>query len=419
MGAVAPVTSRWLWKAYGAFGTVYEALWKRGLIRPSGNRWHAERAGWHTARDDRPLWLHAASLGEVRVAGAYVKELSPLAPLYLTIQTDSGFRAAVASFGADSVGYAPLDRPENVERFLSHVNPRGLVVFETEIWPHWLTHFQGPVWFANARLSARTAGRLSPFRSSLGPIWKNVRQVFAQTALDAHRFTLVGLPASRTCVAGQVKQFDLPLDSGTEMRTRWRRQLGVGDKDLLYVAGSIRQDELVSVLAQFKRCAIPDRTVHLVLAPRHLKYVGAAERKAWDLGFRTRRVSSQAGPSQGAVVFILDTHGDLATLYAAADLALLGGSFAPHGGHNPNEAAAFGVPVITGPYTDLVDGDLAHLSRAGLAYRLENPNDLPAVASGLLRFNRALARHQLQDLIAQSPHPARLLAESVRKEWGA
>lgn len=407
-----------LWHAYSGFGAVYQALWKRGLIKPSGNVWHEERAGWHTARDDRPLWLHAASLGEVRVAGAYVRELSALAPLYLTIQTDSGFRAAVASFGSDHVGYAPLDRIENVRRFMEHINPRGLIVFETEIWPHWLDQSNFPVWFANARLSARTASRLSPFRKTLSPLWRNVRLVFAQTALDAHRFTLLGLPYSRTCVTGQVKQFDMPLDPGTELRTRWRRQLGVNEKDLLYVAGSIRHDELVNVLAQFKRCSVPDRVVHLMLAPRHLKYVGLAERKAWDLGFRTKRVSSLGGPTQGSVVFILDTHGDLANLYAAADLAFLGGTFAPHGGHNPNEPAAFGVPVITGPYTELVDGDLAHLSRAGLAFRLENPDDLPAVATGLVRFNRALARHQLHDLITQSPHPARLLAEAVRHELG-
>ncbi len=406
----------WLWNAYGAFGAAYEGLWKRGLVKPGGNAWHVQRSGAHTARDDRPLWLHAASLGEVRVASAYLAELSPLAPLYLTIQTESGFRAAVASFGSDRVGYAPLDRPANVERFISRIHPRGLVVFETEIWPHWLSTFQGPVWFANARLTARTVGRLTPLRRTLLPIWNNVRMVFAQTALDAHRFELLGLPLSHTCVAGQVKQFDLPFDSGNELRLRWRRRLGIGEKDLLYVAGSIRQDELVSVLSQFRRCQAEGRLVHLALAPRHLKYVGLAERRAWDQGLRTRRVSIAGGPSQGALVYILDTHGDLAQLYAAADLAILGGTFAPHGGHNPNEPAAFGVPVVTGPHTELVDGDLALLSRAGLAYRLENPNDLALVASSLERFNRARARHELQDLISQAPHPATLLAESVRQE---
>ena len=404
-----------IWGAYGAFGTAYEALWKHGWVKPGGNAWHAQRGGEHTARDDRPLWLHAASLGEVRVAGAYLSALSSIAPLYLTIQTESGYRAAVASFGADRVGYAPLDRAANVERFVDRIKPRGLVVFETEIWPHWLATFQGPVWFANARLTARTVGRLSPLRKTLAPIWNNVRVVFTQTALDAHRFELLGLPPSHTCVAGQVKQFDLPFDSGNELRLRWRRRLGIGEKDLLYVAGSIRQDELVPVLSQFRRCKAEGRLVHLALAPRHLKYVGLAERKAWDQGFRTRRVSVSGGPSQDPLVFILDTHGDLAQLYAAADMAILGGTFAQHGGHNPNEPAAFGVPVVTGPHTDLVDGDLALLSRAGLAYRLENPNDLALVATSLERFNRALARHELQDLIGQTPHPATLLAESVRQ----
>jgi 3-deoxy-D-manno-octulosonic-acid transferase len=395
---------------------VYETLWKHHWIKPRGNEWHAERGGLHAPRDDRPLWLHAASLGEVRVASAYVRALSPLSPLYLTIQTDSGFRAAVAAFGADRVSYAPLDRPACVRRFLERVNPRGLVVFETEIWPHWLAAFEGPVWFANARLSARSVSRLVPLRKSLAPIWRHVRMVYAQTALDAHRFTLLGVPSERTQVAGQVKQFDLPLESGQELRARWRKRFGLADKDLVYVAGSIRHDETLQVLTLFKRCRVDGRNPRLVLAPRHLKYVGRAERVAWDLGFHTRRVSNLGGPSQEADVFILDTHGDLATLYASADLVILGGTFAPHGGHNPNEPAIYGVPVLAGPHTELVDGDLSLLSEADLAYRLENPDDLPAVAASLSRFNRARARHMLQELIRDRPHPARLLSESVQRE---
>ena len=88
------------WKAYRAFGAAYEFLWKRHLIKPGGNHWHAQRAGDHALRNDRPLWLHAASLGEVRVAQAYREALLELGPLYLTIQTDAGFRAAVAAFGS-------------------------------------------------------------------------------------------------------------------------------------------------------------------------------------------------------------------------------------------------------------------------------------------------------------------------------
>jgi 3-deoxy-D-manno-octulosonic-acid transferase len=266
-------------------------------------------------------------------------------------------------------------------------------------------------------MSARTLSRLTPLRKSLAPIWKNVRTVFAQTELDAHRFTLLGVPQERTRVAGQVKQFEMPLAAGADQRTRWRRRLGLSDKDLLYVAGSIRPDELVVVLTQFRSCRLENRPVRLALAPRHLKYVGLAERRAWDLGFRTRRVSSLEGPTDGVDVFVLDTHGDLATLYAAADLVILGGTFAPHGGHNPNEAAAYGVPVVTGPSTELIDADLALLSEAHLAYRMEDPSDLPRVASSLQGFNRTRARHVLQELIHARPHPARLLAEAVCGEW--
>jgi 3-deoxy-D-manno-octulosonic-acid transferase len=311
-----------------------------------------------------------------------------------------------------------LDRRACVQRFLKLVKPRALVVFETEIWPHWLVEIDAPVWFANARLSDTTVSRLSPFKRSLAPIWKNVRLVFAQTALDAHRFVLLGLPPDRARVAGQVKQFDLSIGPGQEERSSWRKRLGLSEQDRLFVAGSIRHDELRTVLSHYRSCCSEDRRPYLALAPRHLKYVGQAERSAWELGFRTRRISGLAGHSDGAQVFILDSHGDLPTFYAAADLALLGGTFAPHGGHDPNEAARFGVPVLTGPHTQKIDGDLALLAEADLAYRMECPSDLPVLAASLVRFNRARARHVLQDLLAVRPHPARLLADSVQDELG-
>jgi 3-deoxy-D-manno-octulosonic-acid transferase len=411
------LTAQLLWGAYGLFGRAYEFLWKRGWIRPGGNAWNPQRGGEHEVRDDRPLWLHAASLGEVRVAQAYREALASVAPLYLTIQTDAGFRAAVAAFGARHVGYAPIDRPACVKRFLETVQPRGLVVFETEIWPGWLRALEGPVWFANARLSDRTCSRLVRVKSALTPIWSQVRMVFAQTSEDARRYRSLGVPAERVTVSGQVKQFDLPLGSGKEQRARWRRRLGLGERDLLYVAGSIRHDELACVLAQFRRCLGGDQALYLVLAPRHLKHVGLAERRAWELGFRTRRISGASGAADGAAVFVLDTHGDLTSLYAAADLALLGGTFAPHGGHNPNEPAAYGVPVVTGPFTQKIDADLALLADADLSYRLEDPALLPTLAGGLRKFNRARARHILEELIANRPHPALQLADSVALEW--
>jgi 3-deoxy-D-manno-octulosonic-acid transferase len=405
--------------AYGLFGAAAEGAWKAGLIKPGGNPWHTERGGEHETRTDRPLWLHAASLGETKVAACYRDELGKCAPLYVTTQTESGHRSAIGAFGTGQVGYAPIDREGAVHRFVSHLNPRGLVVFETEIWPFWLLHFDRPVWFANARLTERSFRRLTRIRGALEDIWHYTRMVCAQTADDRMRFVELGVPPEHTMVAGQVKQFDMAMDSGWEHRTRWRQTLALTESDRLLVAGSIRHDELNLMLQLFGACRASQPHLKLLLAPRHLRYVGEAERQAWNMNFRTRRVSADPLRLATADVYVLDTHGDLGTLYAAADLALMGGTLAPHGGHNPNEPAGFGVPVITGPYTAGINADLALLSEAHLVYRMESPTDLPAVLQSLNGFNREHARLELRDRLSARTHPAKVLRGYVAQEWGA
>jgi len=302
---------------------------------------------------------------------------------------------------------------------VDHVNPRGLVIFETEIWPVWLLHFDRPVWFANARITERSFRRLSRLRSALADIWHHTRLVCAQTADDRMRFIELGVPPERTLVAGQVKQFEMVLESGREHRSHWRQMLHLSEQHRLMVAGSVRHDELRTILALFNTCRKTHGNLKLLLAPRHLRYVGEAERQSWNLNFRTRRVSAGPVADADTDVFVLDTHGDLGTLYAAADLALLGGTFAPHGGHNPNEPAGFGVPVCTGPYTAGINADLALLSEAHLVYRMENPADLPAVVRSLSKFNREHARLELRERLAARIHPAAVLRGHLEREYGA
>jgi 3-deoxy-D-manno-octulosonic-acid transferase len=389
-------------------------------VRPGGNGWHRERGGRHLAQRDRPLWLHAASLGEVQVVRAFVDELARVAPLYLTVQTETGLAAARRILPDVRVAYAPVDRPRSVRRFVEQVDPRGLVIFETEIWPHWLMHFSGPVWFANARLSNRSFARYHLIRRALVPLWRPVRAVHAQSERDRERFVALGVPDGRVEVAGQVKQFGLQWAPSAQLRSAWRRRLGIDDGARLWIGGSIRRDEFDLVLDLWRHARDAGLGARLIVAPRHLHDVARLRRAAQRRGIETTEISalaSRAALPEG-ILLVLDSHGDLGSLYAACDLALLGGTFAPHGGHNPNEPARFGVPVVTGPFTDQVEGDLALLARAGLAVRLENTADFTRLARDLEAFEPAPACRKMDDLLAGSMHPAARLREAVTEESG-
>lgn len=405
--------------AYTLYGEIYGGLWRAGLVRPGGNTWHAERAGRHARPAHRPLWLHAASLGEVQVARAYLDLLSPLGPLYLTVQTASGRAAALAALPEIPAAFAPLDLRRYVAEFTTRVAPRGLVVFETEIWPHWLLTFDGPIWFANARLSDRSFGRYRRLRRALLPLWKNVRAVYAQSEEDRARFVALGVPAARAHVAGQIKQFTMTPAPDSGLRAQWRRRLGIDPACRLWVSGSIRRDEIDTVLRMWIQARSRGAKARLVLAPRHLRDVDFAVARAAVHHQDAVRISALAEPAGPAPdLFVLDTHGELSDLYAACDLTLLGGTFAPHGGHNPNESARFGVPVITGPFTANIEADLALLALAGLSVRLENLDDFPLWVAGDRAPDPQKACGALAAALAQQTNPALRLALAVKEELG-
>jgi len=291
------------------------------------------------------------------------------------------------------------------------------VIFETEIWPNTLRLFDGPVWYANASLTPGSFGRLNAMRSVIAPLWRHVRMVFAASDADLQRFVALGVDPARTVLAGQVKQYGTRPGVSPELRQQWRTRLGLQDGERLWVCGSVRGDEVDLVLRLLDRARRSSHGIRLLVAPRHLRHVDRVVQSAARAGLNSLPVSDLNGQARVPDLLVLDTHGELRSLYGAADLVLLGGTLAPHGGHNPNEAATFGVPVVTGPYTENIDSDLALLARADLAYRLEDPEDFVRLAPSLEGFPHEDAARRLGALLAQRPHPAELLARSVRDEF--
>jgi 3-deoxy-D-manno-octulosonic-acid transferase len=300
------------------------------------------------------LWLHAVSLGETRAAVPLIDALRAARPelrLLLTHGTATG-RAAGRKLLQDVDGqvWLPYDTPGATRRFLRHFQPSVGVLMETELWPGLMRaaeHAGVPMVMANARLSERSAARGARLALLMHPAAARLALVLAQTVDDARRLREAGAP--RVMVSGNLK-FDMtPPARLTALGLQWRQAL----RRPVVLAASTREGEEGALLTAW--AALPAPRPLLLLVPRHpqrFEAVAALVRMQ-GLSLLCRSEWDDLPPPQaaGADVWLGDSMGEMPVYYACADVALLGGSFAPLGGQNLIEAAACGCPVVMGPHT--------------------------------------------------------------------
>ena len=299
------------------------------------------------------VWVHAVSVGEVQAALILIEALrsrEPALQIALTCATPTGRARASALLPQVAVGYAPYDLPGSVRRFLRRSRPRLLIVLETELWPNVL--FEAwragvPTVIASARVSERSTRIYQRFpgllRDTLGAnVW-----VGAQSSADAQRFAVLGVPAERLGVAGNIK-FDRTVPADLQQRGAALRERYAQDRPV-WVAGSTHPGEEQQLLEAHRLLLRQRPDALLILAPRHPQRFEAVAQTVASSGLSCAR-RSQRSPVAGAAVLLLDTLGELMDFYAAADVAFVGGSLVPIGGHNLLEPAAIGVPVLSGPH---------------------------------------------------------------------
>jgi 3-deoxy-D-manno-octulosonic-acid transferase len=366
-------------------------LW-RGLRDRS--YWHnfGERFGLGAPRPAHGVWVHAVSVGEVQACAPLVSALHrrhPDVALTVTTFTPTGAARARALFGnMAEVRYVPYDLPGAVRRFLRRVQPRLAVILETELWPN-LYRACGrrrvPLVLASARISARSLGRYRRLGALFSDALSQAAIVAAQGEADAERFRALGAAPDNTYVTGNLKfDFELPPDiaaRGQRVRAQYAPQRP------LWVAGSTHGGGEETALLEAQRQVL---TAHgdalLVIAPRHPARFEEVAQQLSEAGLRFVRRSDpeRTRGRQRPQVLLLDSLGELLEFYAAADLAFVGGSLVPVGGHNLLEPAALGVPILTGP-NNFNAADVAGLLIArGAALVVHDSQELAAQVSALL-----------------------------------
>lgn len=349
---------------------------------PEERRRLPERLGYFSPKMPLPeplIWVHAVSVGEVQAAAALIRVLQRHYSghaLLVTTATTTGAQRVQSLFG-DSVrhAYLPYDLPGAVRRFFQQVRPALAIIMETEIWPNLYREcaVRGvPIVLASARLSERSVRRYRRFAAAFDSELKNLT-VAAQTQTDAQRFIAIGASPQRVYVTGNVK-FDMEVAPEVGQDGEALRISSFAGRPV-WVAGSTHAVEEDIVIEAHRRLLQSYGNALLILAPRHPHRF---DQVRGHLSARTLRFASRSrqGPVHDIDILLADTLGELLLLYAAADVAFVGGSLVPIGGHNLLEPAALGKPVLTGPY-NTNSQDIAKLMLAsGAALQVNNAEEL-------------------------------------------
>ena len=376
------------------------------------------------------IWIHAVSVGEVLAISRVVEELKAQLPCWrivVSTTTDTGQKLARERFGANNVFYVPLDLPFAVRAYLRALRPRMLVLAESEFWPNLLRGARlcsAAVAVVNARVSDRSRPGYLRFRGLLRRVLQNVDIFLAQSEEDARRLVEMGAEADRAHVSGNLK-FEVKMPAKSELAPL-AAATKRGEIGPLLVAGSTLEGEEEMLLEMYRQVLRQHPRALLVLAPRHPQRFGPVASLLASAGIPFQRRTQWDGRNLLAGgIFLLDSIGELASLYEPADLAFIGGSLVPRGGHNVLEAAQFGVPILVGPHTENFR-DIIEIFRKADALRVVTPQSLSSTvlqllenrdertglgrrAGEVLRSQRGATErtvHALLDLLPESVGPA-------------
>ncbi len=331
-------------------------LYKKKPGKPQfGSRWKEHFGITPKTIGNRPVWIHAVSVGEAIAAIPIIKglkERSPEQDIIVTTTTSTGAEQIAKLGKLVEHRYMPIDFAWCINGFLKSVNPSQMLIMETELWPntlHCVAKQQIPITVLNARLSERSCQQYARFQSVFNLLASNLTQVLCQYENDAERFIKLGLPRESVHVTGSIK-FDIQVsDEHIQLGKELRSQIGV--QRPVWIAASTHQgeDEIVLGAHRLLLNSFPDAV--LIIVPRHPERFIAVTELARSLSFNTVTRTSELPVSRDTSVYIADTMGEMLTLLGSADICFMGGSLLGDkvGGHNLLEPAALSLPLLNGP----------------------------------------------------------------------
>ena len=365
----------------------------------------------HISHSNQPtIWIHAVSVGEVLAVSGLVDQLRIRLPrhrIVVSTTTDTGQRLARDRFGADHVFYFPIDLGFAIRPYLDALRPKLVVIAETEFWPNFLRLAKragARIAVVNARISDRSWRGYRRLHWWLPKVLENVDLFLAQTEEDSRRLADSGAPASRVAVTGNLK-FDLQSTQPPPVVANLRDSFRATGASPILVFGSTADDEEERMLLQaFQSILASHPHATIILAPRHPERFAAVATLLESLGIRFLRRSLWGGEPLAGGVLLLDTIGELSAIYGLADIAFVGGSLVPKGGHNIIEPARHGVAIVVGNHTENFR-DIIGLFQSRDAVRVVGPAELPLVLMELISNEterRALGQRAAETLRSQS-----------------
>lgn len=357
-------------------------LWRSRHAADYRKRWN-ERFGYITPiAQGKTIWIHAVSVGETLAAIPLVKKLMEKYhrdyQFIITTTTPSGSALVIKNLGnLVTHVYAPFDVPNAVSRFLKRSRVKLCIIMETEMWPNLLTicHKQKiPIILANGRLSEQSSLRYQLIPRLTKQMLGTYHTVATQGVLDGERYLQLGLDPKKLVVTGNIK-FDVHIpDELIQQGKKIREQIGIERR--VFIAASTHDNEEQIILNAFKKIRTEIPNLFLILAPRHSDRFQKVADLCRQMKFEINTRSQQTPITPHTDILLVDTIGELLMIYAAADIAFVGGSLVPTGGHNLIEPAALGLPILTGPHLHNFTEISKLLQNAGAAQIINNSSEI-------------------------------------------
>ena len=326
------------------------------------------RLGWIPPRNgERPcVWVHGASVGEILTVKTLVKSLEKEfnnLDIVVSANTNTGLSVAEKCFTGKKLFYFPLDLSWVVDKVFEAVNPRCVILVELELWPNFLIAAAArrvPVVLVNARLSEKSLRCYRVLRKMSKGFFESLTRkenVFcARTETDAARLSELGISAAQIFVTGNMKYDNVEVDVPEDTKNRLMGLFEIESGDKVVVCGSTHEGEEAILLRTFKQLRVKHPQLRLVLVPRHVERISEVIRLVHSMGLRSVRKTSldkgeKIGGQKYETVIVVDTMGELLTIYSVADGVFVGKSLVPQGGQNVMEPAGLAKPVMVGPHT--------------------------------------------------------------------